>query len=146
MRRLFSIALIVLVFSGSVGIPLYQHTCLHENITISTLFTGSDHCEEEHIEKQGRTVAPCCAIPSEKQVTKDHCCSEEVTRLALPFNYIEQAQSLVYLAPEFPFPAAHYLLYQIIIPAENRLLYAANSDPPPLSGRELLHINCVWRL
>jgi hypothetical protein len=148
MRSTFSIALILLVFSGSVGIPLYQHTCTHENITIHTLFTASDHCEE--MQSQPVEKDECCAKAARQaaaeQVEKEPCCKEDVTRLAMTFNYFEHVQLSVGILPPAIPSIEQILPYTSVFPAEDAVLFASNSDPPPLPGRERLCLNCVYRL
>lgn len=148
MRILVSIALVLLVFSGSVGVPLYQHTCAHEQITIHTLFTGSDHCkamEEAPVQPERHS---CCAKPQPQkvQLKKETCCTEHVTRLALSFNFFEQVQSAGAILPDAPLAITRFLPYAPVFPTESQVLYASNSDPPPLSGRELLQSICILRL
>jgi len=42
---------------------------------------------------------------------------------------------------------SRFLPFRLEFPAEEQvLLYASDTDPPPLSGRELLHRICIWRL
>jgi hypothetical protein len=148
MHKLFSIALIVLIFSGSVGIPLYQHTCSHENITINTLFTASGHCDE--MDAEPAAVDDCCAkaaaAKAKAQIEKEPCCKEDVTRLAMSFNYFEHAQLFAAVIPTVSLSIEQFLLYTSVFPAEDQLQYASNSDPPRISGRGLLCLNCMLRL
>lgn len=146
MQRLFSILLTLLVFSGSIGVPLYRHTCLHERITIRTLFTASDHCETGHSKVLPEKVESCCAVPAEKQQIKEHCCTEEVTRLALPFSYVEHARLIHFVAPDALLPVRSYQYVIADISENNSVVYVAYADPPPLSVRERLPVNCCWRL
>jgi hypothetical protein len=149
-RKLFSISLIVIVFSGSVGIPLYRHTCSEENVTINTLFTTSDHCEEMEAPPVLEEHA-CCAhaepvVNTEKHIEKEPCCKEDMTRIALSFDYFSQWQLLVAIIPVMPSSIEQFLPYTTVFPSEEQLLYACDSDPPPIQGRERLCRNCVYRL
>ena len=149
MKRILSILSVLLVFFGSVGVPLYQHTCQHEDITINTLFTASDHCEAGH-EAVVEKAHDCCAAPEpetdQDQLADDSCCSEHVSRLAMSFNYFEQWQLVVAIIPAAAFSAEKYLPYAPSFPAESQIQYAANTDPPPLTGRQRLCANCILRL
>jgi hypothetical protein len=134
MRIAVSIALVLLVFSGSVGVPLYQHTC-------------SDHCKamEQAVQPERHS---CCAKPQPQkaQIKKETCCTENVTRLALSFNFFEHARQAVAAIPDTLLANARFLPYAPVFPTESRVLYASNSDPPPLSGREILRAICILRL
>lgn len=149
MKKILSIAIVLLVFFGSVGVPLYQHTCLHEDITIQTLFTASGHCEKGH-ETVAEKPADCCAAPEPSadrdEVGDTHCCTENVSHLAMSFNYFEQWQLAVAIVPQAAFSVEKYLPYVPSFPSESQIRYAANTDPPPLSGRERLCANCILRL
>ena len=147
MRQLYSIAIVLLVFFGSVGIPLYQHKCLHDDITIHTLFTGSDHCEVMQEEEQPN-APDCCASKVKKQeVKEDHCCTEDVTRLALAFNFFENWQLQTAMIPQAELKIAQHLPYSTEFPAEKQvMLCVSDTDPPPLSGRDRLPVICIWRL
>jgi len=145
MRHIYSIALVLLVFCGSVGIPLYQHTCQHEDITINTLFTASDHCES--MDAPEPVVNSCCASEAKEQVADDHCCTEDVTRLAMNFSFFVNWQMTAAIVPSAELQISRFLPFRLEFPAEEQvLLYASDTDPPPLSGRELLHRICIWRL
>lgn len=144
MRRLASIALLLLVFSGSIGAPLYTHTCLEEKVTIHTLFTASKHCDDLEAATYEKQHVSCCAAP--KQLVKDNCCSEEAQHLAMKFGFFEHWQTQLALAPQLISDIVTYLPYTVVFPDEQEVLYATNSSPPPLSGRDILHRICIWRL
>ena len=144
MRKLYSIALVLLVFCGSVGIPLYQHTCLHEDITIHTLFTASDHCEAMH--EPEPSVPSCCAKEVKTIVEDDHCCTEDVSRLAMNFSFFVNWQLTAAIVPQPELNISRFLSFEPAFPAGEQLFCASDSDPPPLSGRELLHRICILRL
>lgn len=144
MRQLKSIALVLLVFCGSAGIPLYQHTCLHEDITINTLFTGSDHCKATHEPEQ--VIESCCGGKTKEQLTDNHCCTEDVARLAMNFGFFENWQLTPAVIPQRELSIARFLPFQPVFPVEKSLLYASDKDPPSISGRERLHRICTWRL
>ena len=144
MRRIASIALLLLVFSGSVGVPLYTHTCFEEKVTIRTFFTASEHCEDMASAPHHEAHSSCCAAP--EQQVKDNCCSEEAKHLAMKFGFFEQWQLQLALAPQLIPEVTAILPYVLVFPDEREVLYATNSDPPPLSGKDILHRICIWRL
>lgn len=145
MRRLISITLALLVFSGSIGAPLYSHTCSHDNVTIHTLFLSPDHCVEMDVQPVEQH-ASCCAVKTPEQQVKEKCCSEQVTHLSMQFNFFEHWHMQAAIIPQFVPEITHYLPYTVLFSEDREVLYASNTDPPPLSGREILHRICIWRL
>jgi hypothetical protein len=148
MKKQISIALVMLFFLGSVGVPLFRHTCSMEEITIHTLFTSSDHCEE-----MASVAAEKSCCKEEQSVTANSeraesgsCCSDDVKRLAMQFGFFEQWQLTAITIPQGEISIAAFLPYSNVFPREEQLLFAANSDPPTLSGRDLLHSICILRL
>ncbi|MBI3240620.1 MAG: hypothetical protein HYZ43_17540, partial [Flavobacteriia bacterium] len=77
-KRLVGIGLMILVFLGSIGIPIYRHSCSHERITIQTLFTKSDHCDED-VEINDT----CCKDDTSDDAVDNRCCTDEIKRLSL---------------------------------------------------------------
>lgn len=97
--------LVFFVFLGSLGIPLYEHTCLRENTSIKTLFKASDHCTvKQHNEHQH---PPKCCAKASKEVLKEVCCTEEMTFLTMTFNFFEYTDSPALLLPHAPFSFKH---------------------------------------
>lgn len=140
-NRLAGIGLIVLVFLGSIGIPLYRHSCSHEQITIQTLFTMSDHCEEEAGGEDS-----CCAKTVPDELADDNCCNDEVQRLSLSFDYFESDHYHfpVWLAEVQPIA---YLGFTAELEfAEEPLIGCEITEPPPKPLGERLPVNCCWRL
>lgn len=144
-RQGYAWVLLILLILGSIGVPLYKHTCFHERITISTIFTPSGHCEVRH-EEPPKTGASCCEKDVKETAALDsRCCDEEVSVLKLPLTFFEKIQwvfSLAlfveYLVPDILVLADHYIPLQIAFPSV--------PDPPPLKTLERLPILCVWRL
>lgn len=139
--RLIGIGLMVLVFLGSIGIPLYRHSCSHEQVTIQTLFTMSDHCEEEAEEEKS-----CCEKRIPDEAVSDNCCSDEVQRLSLSFDYFESAH---YQYPVWIAQAPLLTEFQFtpeIIYADEPIVVFQITKPPPKPLGERLPVNCCWRL
>ncbi|ASS49980.1 MAG: hypothetical protein A3D31_10415 [Candidatus Fluviicola riflensis] len=138
-NRLVGIGLILLVFLGSIGIPLYRHSCTHEQIIIQTLFTSSDHCEEEIVE-------PCCKEKASDELLSDDCCSDEIKRLSLSFDYFESDhyQHPVWIA-EYPLLTAFRFTPEILHTDESVIICQITRPPPKPLG-ERLPVNCCWRL
>ncbi|HLP56683.1 MAG TPA: hypothetical protein VK151_16720 [Fluviicola sp.] len=142
-NRLVGIGLIALVFLGSIGIPLYRHSCSHEQITIQTLFTMSDHCEAE-----AETEDSCCekAIPEQSESVDDNCCTDEIKRLSLPFDYFESAhyELPVWIAVIPKLSELRFVPESI--PSDESLIACQITEPPPKPLGERLPVNCCWRL
>jgi hypothetical protein len=88
----------------------------------------------------------CCSGEVKEQVTGGHCCTEDVTRLAMNFGFFENWQLTPAIIPQPELRVAHFMPFQPVFPAEKSPLYASNTDPPFISGRERLHRICIWRL
>ncbi|MDH4472504.1 MAG: hypothetical protein QE487_07830 [Fluviicola sp.] len=140
-NRLAGIGLILVVFLGSIGIPLYRHSCSHEQITIQTLFTMSDHCEEE-----AEAEDSCCAKTIPEESADDDCCTDEIKRLSLSFDYFEsdQYQYPVWIA-EFPILTEFQFAPEITL-ANEEVNICQITEPPPKPLGERLPVNCCWRL
>jgi hypothetical protein len=140
-NRLVGIGLILVVFLGSIGIPLYRHSCSHEQITIQTLFTMSDHCGEETEEEDA-----CCAKTIADESADDNCCTDEIKRLSLSFDYFESHH---YQPPfwlgEVPSAIAFRFPTEIVVSDES-LIVCQITEPPPKPLGERLPVNCCWRL
>lgn len=140
-NRLAGIGLILVVFLGSIGIPLYRHSCSHEQITIQTLFTMSDHCEEETEEEDA-----CCAKAIVDESADDNCCTDEIKRLSLSFDYFEsdhdQSPFWVSEVPDF----AELRFIKEVLVADESLIVCQITEPPPKPLGERLPVNCCWRL
>ncbi len=140
-KRLVGIGLMILVFLGSIGIPIYRHSCSHEQITIQTLFTKSDHCDQD-IEVNDT----CCEDNAADDAVDDRCCTDEIKRLSLAFDYVE---SSYYHHPVWTI--TYPLLPQSCLTTEIRfahqpVLVAQFTEPPPKPLGERLPVNCSWRL
>ena len=73
MKRISTLLLAFLIFTVSVGLPIYSHTCLEEGIAYTSLIhiSEKDCCEKE-------TALPSCCQKKNKK-----CCSQETTFLKL---------------------------------------------------------------
>ncbi len=134
-------ALIVLI--GSIGIPLYKHTCLHEDLTIRTVFTPSDHCET--VSCDAVKIDLCCKKDLKKVIDKQ-CCDDEVSAFKLPLNFYENnpvsfqfEAGLVHDFPFFNFDSQQFVVCK-------KSLLTVKSNAPPLGVSERLPLICIWRL
>lgn len=140
--RLFSLIGIVALFLGSLGIPMYEHYCAHEEITIHTLFSESEHCEPEADSHKDT----CCSKEKERTIQRKNCCSDELKNLSLTFNYFEklQKESLLFVGviPEPPVLVFEQLTYF----NDDYRCFPDVSDPPPPGVHERLALVGCWRL
>ncbi len=142
MKQFFQIVGIVVVFFGTLGLPLFQHTCLQENITIQSVFTPSNHCEKEHLELE---VESCCK--KEKSIStqfEKKCCVEDQSQLQLSFTYFEHLQLHPFLqsiaVSNFDYPN-----WIGSVDSEEKQLPSFADSPPFLSSKRL-PLLCVWRI
>jgi hypothetical protein len=130
-----------LLFIGAVGVPIYKHTCLHQQQTFHTLFIPSDHCAPQ----TSLESADCCAKTIPDPTLSEHCCEDSVAYFQfhsyswehnpLDFQLIALAEPIVYVNCAFEI---------VKLKASNQLLKFP--DPPPISGRERLISHCIWRI
>ena len=147
MLKSFAYGLVFLILAGSVGIPVYQHTCLHEKLTINTLFVASDHCEEEHVDV---VIPDCCAIAdvenSSHVAVKDNCCVDQVDHWHFSCfgdGKIPVASLGVYISD---FSEVHPQIIQENLANSQTQVTNLGNDPPPLNVSERLALHCIWRI
>lgn len=135
------IAFIIIILGGSLGIPVYQHTCSSENKSEQTLFVDASSCnkhEEVHKEKS------CCADKESPEKAANNCCTVEVS--AYKVSFFKQFQS------EFQFSlldlpkvnTTDVFSFPVITVTENEVLAFADLPPPKLLKR--LALIQVWRI
>lgn len=142
LKQVIALFGVVLVMMGSIGIPLYKHTCLHESLTIRTVFIPSDHCETESCEVP--KVASCCEAES-KVISKKHCCDDEVSALKLPLNYFEESNWSIFANAVLPQSSFNFEFLSNACEIKSPLI-AFESNAPPLGVNERLSLFCIWRL
>lgn len=140
MKLLMQVIGLCIVLLGSLAIPVYQHTCLHDNVVVSSAFVKTNYCQEEEKEKHGHEKS-CC----EEEQEDNKCCEDEVSSFQIPFF---QVQSDV--VPSL-FVA---VLSESITPvieigetlAENKQTVLAYADLPPPKLPKRLALLQVWRI
>ncbi len=101
----------------------------------------SDHCEEET-----EVEDTCCQESIPVESADDNCCTDEIRRLSLSFDYFESTHY------EFPVWIADYLLLTEfkftpeISYDDESVLVCQITEPPPKPLGERLPVNCCWRL
>jgi hypothetical protein len=129
------------LFIGSLGIPMYEHYCTHEQLTIHTLFSASKHCDPE---LSGHKDV-CCKPEKKQGIERKNCCSNELKNLSLTFDYFQQekAKEVQLMAVLPATPCSDQPISSL--PDDLRQLLEIE-DPPPLSIHDRLPLIGCWRL
>ena len=146
MKRILQISMIVVVLMGTIGIPFYQHTCLHENRVMQSVFVPSNECPEEHM----KTEQPDCC--SEAQITvsdqgtfSDDCCLDEVSNWQFSFFFFQDVHPIFAETLEEISILSFFTHFEVLWSNEDTQLFSG-SDPPALTSLERLTHLCIWRL
>lgn len=140
--RAIGILGITALFLGSMGIPMYEHYCAHEQVTIHTLFAESKHCETEAFSHKDT----CCSPAEKEGIERKNCCSDELKNLSLAFDYFEQLKKDTVLS--LAIVAERPVIYSVhsTIPDAHSWRFPDVSDPPPLTVNDRLPLVGCWRL
>lgn len=138
--------MIVVVLMGTIGIPFYQHTCLHENKVVKSVFVPSNECSEEHLKAE---TPPCCSKEevnhSGQQTISDNCCLDEVSNWQFSFFFFQDVHPIYAEALEEVSILSFFPNFEIVWDNEDSKLFSG-SDPPTLTALERLTQLCIWRL
>ena len=130
-RSTLLIFFISLLFVGTIGVPVFTHSCQKEGQFTSYFLPLNDHCEKEEISN----LPPCCK--KEKKDTND-CCNDEAEVFKLKVDYVSFWNDFAFQSFQLT-ENQHFSFDKVIIPSETQTLQSSNSDPPPkLCGREIL--------
>lgn len=143
LRQSISLITVLIVLFGTIGIPVFRHTCLEENHTVQSLFVPSDHCKSDPCEDE--KVESCCDLEIERAAEKD-CCSDEVDSWRIPLSYFEYSDISLLLTAVLPTKQSlfgQYIGYQLL---KEKVLIWRYETGPPLLVSERLPLICVWRL
>jgi hypothetical protein len=148
MRKWLSIPFILIVLAGAIGVPFYQHACLHDNTVIHTVFVPSSHCDEMDAVE---SVPNCCQedvveVNAGHESMNDDCCVDQINhwRFSCFDSYKSQWTSIVAVAERFSHPQ---IVWGSGTPQEvENVRLGSCPDPPPLSVLERLSTQCIWRL
>lgn len=143
LKQVFALFTVALLFLGSVGVPIYKHTCLHEQQTIRTFFLPSNHCSPE---SSPESIADaCCEEPASTATLEEQCCVEDVSYFQFHGFHSEVLQkefpSVWIITPFVSANVSPVRTYVFQQKKEVSFRY-----PPPLLPRERLIKNCVWRI
>lgn len=140
--------MIVVVLMGTIGIPFYQHTCLHENRVLQSVFVPSNECSEEH---QKVEEPACCskaktpAVVSDQETISDNCCLDEVSNWQFSFFFFQDVHPIFAEALEEVSILSFIPQFEAVWTNEDKELFSG-SDPPTLNVLERLTHLCIWRL
>ena len=132
LKTLFITFLLSIVFIGTVGVRVFTHSCKEDGVFKTYFVNVNNHCEDEKAE-----FPPCCQKEKEKKEKKD-CCRDETEVFKLKVDYLSVWD--VYSFESITIPEADkFFFFENIAPANQEILQAINSDPPPkLNGRQIL--------
>ena len=146
MKRILQIGMIVVVLMGTIGIPFYQHTCLHENRVLQSVFVPSNECSEEHLKAE---QPDCCSTAeirvSDQESISDNCCLDEVSNWQFSFFFFQDVHPIFAEAMEELSVLSFIPSFEAVWTNEDKELFSG-SDPPTLNVLERLTHLCVWRL
>lgn len=144
MKKVLATAGILIVLLGVIGVPVYRHTCLHQDLTIVSVYAPSDHCEEVACVVEP-VVSSCCEKESAIQEVNGNCCADEISDIRLHLSYFEEFVVKWQLVLPDVISNTTYLI------ADNRAIIKKSmgivqSHAPPLKVHQYLPLICIWRL
>lgn len=147
-QTLIGIFLIAFILLGSAGLRVFKHSCEEDGVFTSYILPADDHCQEKELEelptccqKEALQVSCCDANVSDK----DDCCSDEVDIYTVDFDFFQDNDLTV---PHFVFEEVFPVFAEL---EKKHISQSKGSDflrppPDPLSGREILIKNQVFRI
>jgi hypothetical protein len=145
-RKLIAYLLLVFVCLGTVGIPLYSHTCSHEAKVFQTLFTRSNHCSIKRVitDHCHPEVPSCCRKASTiKTKLNEDCCTDNVQFIQFHLPVIQKETSWTFV-PFVQFQSITRDDFHAELIVRNDGFFIEN--PPPLSAKDQLAFLCIWRI
>lgn len=133
LRRFLIFNLLLVLFIGTIGIPVFEHFCKIDGYEAS-YFISKNHCEKE------KNVSTCCSenpTNDEYSFVEEKCCEHSVSFYQISQLLSEKEKSSVNLA----FPQVQCIEFPILFTklSENRTNKTEShfDDPPPIQGREI---------
>ena len=145
MKRILALGAVLIVLLGVFGIPVYTHTCLHEDLTIVSVFTPSDHCEELACEEPTQESACCEQEKSEEVEVTGNCCSDDLSDVRLHLSYFEE----FLVKWQLVWPESETIALEDACDHEaimQRSMGIVQTHAPPIDVGEYLPLICIWRL
>lgn len=133
LRRFLIFNLLMVLFIGTIGIPVFEHFCKIDGYEAS-FFVSKNHCEKE------KNVSVCCSEnPSneENSSLEEKCCEHSVSFYQISQLLSEKEKStLTKIFTQVPFLETPIFLLPV---SENLTTHNAShfEDPPPIQGRDM---------
>jgi hypothetical protein len=144
---MLQMGMIVVVLIGTIGIPFYQHTCLHDNSVSNSVFVPSSECSEEHLTVE---KPACCSsaevIVSDQETISDHCCLDEVSNWQFSFLFFQNVHPIFSEAIEEVSVLSFFSHFEVLWGSNDQELFSGSDPPTVLSSLERLTHLCIWRL
>ncbi len=129
-----------IVLLGSLAIPVYQHTCFHDNVVVSSAFVKTNYCQEDEKEKHGHEKS-CC----KEEQQSNNCCDDEVKAFKIPFFQVQSDALLFVLVAVLPEQTKAVIESESDL-IENRQTVLSFTDLPPPKLPQRLALLQVWRI
>lgn len=131
---------LILIVAGSIGVPVYQHTCNETSEVENAILVNTTNCHEDGHEDKEKS---CC---SEKEaVSTDDCCTDEVSAYKVSFFKSEQQKLFLDLAVLPDFNISSVLSTEDGFSVERSTVLAFSDLPPPKLSKRLAQLQ-VWRI
>ncbi len=140
MKFCLQFVFLILIIAGSVGVPVYQHTCNETKEVANAIFVNTTNCHED---EQKHEEMSCC---TEKEVvTKDDCCSDEISSYQVSFYKSDQQKFVLELGILSNFDLTPVLSTEDGFSSETTTVLAFADLPPPKLSKRLAQLQ-VWRI
>ena len=141
-RHIAVIGLILFTFIGNIGLRVFTHSCEEDGVFRSYFVQLQDHCEDKQEE-----LPPCCQKEQRscgESITKD-CCDDQVDVYRISLDYFSDYEvSITDLAESNVYPLSP--VHEVIRLTEPQIVSSKADPPPKPSGREILNLNCIYRI
>lgn len=131
--------LMVLLFAGHIGIPVYKHICSEDGEFTSFFIPNNSHCTGQEEEN----VPSCCS----QETKKKDCCHNETKIYKLQTDYAVSFAKFEF--PNHEFVASKYFDFStinLVLKAPKTTVVSMANPPPLLYGKQLLIRHQVFRI
>ena len=129
LKSILYLAVISMLFVGSVGLDVFKHICEDDGVSVAYVFNTIEHCDDHHEE-----VPPCC-----EEKGNDDCCDDEVEYIQMKLDFFQdQENTSDYIQVDFQTPI---VVNEINFIRKSFVQSYSNTDPPPKRLSERLAIN-----
>lgn len=141
MKLFLQIVFVAIILGGSLGIPVYQHTCLTENVSEQAFFVNTTVC---HDSEENHEETSCCQPKKTEKGVDDGCCKDQVS--AYKISFFKQFQTeFQFSTLDFGEPISSPVFDNSVhTPVKERIVAFADLPPPKLQKR--LALIQVWRI